>query len=455
MLSATLDRRQNADNTATVDLAVKRGSPQDYASGFIYGIPDTPDHIPDHFYENMGFNYARVGGAQIPAGGWITGPDGYAGRINSTKSNYDTARKYGATVILLPHDLWGTDHANDSTVWPGDDGDWSDYDDFLDQVMDDLVRYDMLEGMVFDIWNEPDISFFWVRSQQQWVDLYIRTHKRLRANPAMDPVLISGPSLAYRPFANNTWWTDWLDAIAGNDTIPEQYSYHLEGETDDPTNDLQNTNASLAALLQEYDLPDRQININEYANFDEEIPAGAAFWILRLERYDAIGLRGNWLSGCQLHDFFGSLLAKPGAKNGAEDGSAECSAGRYYPNGEYQVYQYYTLNMTSHRVGTTRSGDRILDVYSTVDKHTVRTLAGVRLQECTWYITIDNLHSVGLPKSGNLAIQTWGFIDRGNWGEVDAPTDRGIAHHQYTGNSVTFAVWNQRVLTFGLYPRLV
>jgi hypothetical protein len=86
---STLHRRQDADNTATVDLSVKRGKPQHWASGFIYGIPDTPNQIPDHFYENMGFNYGRFGGAQIPAGGWVTGIAGYYGRLNSTKSNYD------------------------------------------------------------------------------------------------------------------------------------------------------------------------------------------------------------------------------------------------------------------------------------------------------------------------------------------------------------------------------
>jgi hypothetical protein len=176
---------------------------------------------------------------------------------------FQTARKYGASVVLLPHDLWGTDHADNSSYWPGDNGDWTEYDNFINQLMSDLVKYDMREGLVFDVWNEPDITFFWLRSQQQWIDMYIRTHKMLRANPAMDSVLISGPSLAFRPFPDNTWWTNWLAQIAGNDTVPNQYSYHLEGDTDATDNDLQNTNVSLAGLLQTYSLPERQININE------------------------------------------------------------------------------------------------------------------------------------------------------------------------------------------------
>ncbi|KAJ5092649.1 hypothetical protein NUU61_007519 [Penicillium alfredii] len=42
--------------------------------------------------------------------------------------NYQTCRKHGAQFILLPHDIWGTDHVNSSTAWPGDNGDWSDYE---------------------------------------------------------------------------------------------------------------------------------------------------------------------------------------------------------------------------------------------------------------------------------------------------------------------------------------
>jgi hypothetical protein len=175
-----LEPRQSS--SATVDLSVNRGTPKHLASGFIYGIPDAPNQIPDHWYKDIGFNYARAGGAQLgaPARGWIWGTTDYQGRLKSTLSNYNTARKYGANFILLPHDVWGTDHANSSTKWPGDNGDWTDYDKFLSTLMNDLKNNNALEGLVWDIWNEPAVSFFWQRSQQQWLDLYIRTHKAIR-----------------------------------------------------------------------------------------------------------------------------------------------------------------------------------------------------------------------------------------------------------------------------------
>ena len=121
-------------------------------------------------------------GAQLgaPARGWIYGLAEYYGRLNSTLSNYFTCRKYGASFIILPHDVWGTDGQNASTVWPGDNGDWTDYTKFVKQLMHDLKENDATEALVWDVWNEPDIGWFWERPLQQWVDLYILTHKILR-----------------------------------------------------------------------------------------------------------------------------------------------------------------------------------------------------------------------------------------------------------------------------------
>ncbi|KAL1964855.1 hypothetical protein VTN77DRAFT_6357 [Rasamsonia byssochlamydoides] len=422
--------------TATVDLNVKRGLPSHLASGFIYGIPDTPNQVPAHWYIDIGFRYGRAGGAQLgpPARGWIWGIDEYQGRLESTLSNYRTCRQYGADFIILPHDIWGTDHANASTVWPGDNGDWTNYDNFIRRLMADLKANNALDGLVWDIWNEPDISIFWTRSQQQWIDLYIRTHRLLRQDPDFDGVQISGPTLANRPFPDNTWWTNWLAQIAGNQTIPDQYAYHLEGNPTSTDDDLQNTNASLAALLQTYRLPPRQININEYATFAEQIPAGAAWWISRLERYEAYGLRGNWQSGTTLHDLFANLLTK-------RSNPFNYTARDYVPAPEYQVYRYYNRNMTGQRVQTTGSEDRLLDVYATVDNDKVRILAGVRLVTGTWAITVNSLSAVGLPSAGTVHIQTWGFDGDSVWEEVDSPEDHGVVAHAYSGDSVTFPIY--------------
>lgn len=61
--------------TSTVNLNNNTGSIAHLASGILYGIPDTANQVPTSFYTDMGFNYARAGGAQVPAPGrgWIWG----------------------------------------------------------------------------------------------------------------------------------------------------------------------------------------------------------------------------------------------------------------------------------------------------------------------------------------------------------------------------------------------
>lgn len=244
---------------------------------------------------------------------------------------------------------------------------------------------------------------------------------------AYDSVPIVGPSSSGQPSTSNNWWTTWLQYVIQNNVVPDKYTWH------DEPGDVANDNANFAALSQQYNAPSKPVVINEYATFDQQVATGAAWWISRLERYDYAGLRGNWLSTCQLHDFMASLLGK------SDDNS--CTGTGYYPNGEYQVYQYYNLNMTGTRATTSGTGDGVMDVFTTIGSDTVRTLTGVNGQTGTWYITINNLSAVGLPTSGSLAIQTWGFVDSGHFGEEDTYTNRGVYSHDYSGDSVTFPVY--------------
>lgn len=70
---------KRVSGTSTIDLSNNTGKPEHLASGFIYGIPDASNQIPDHFYTDIGFNYARAGGAQVsaPGLGWIWGLSEY------------------------------------------------------------------------------------------------------------------------------------------------------------------------------------------------------------------------------------------------------------------------------------------------------------------------------------------------------------------------------------------
>jgi hypothetical protein len=186
--------------------------------------------------------------------------------------------------------------------------------------------------------------------------------------------------------------------------------------------DMEGAYGALYGMLNTYGLPIKPLNIDEYGTYAEQCPCGSSWWISQLERVNAQGLRGNWLSGNKLHDFMASLVSKPNA----DTSSYSYTATGYFPNGDYQVYKYYNLNMTGHRAGTSPSADLKLDTYATVGTDMVRVLTGVRIETGTWQITINDLSAVGLATSGSLNIHTWGFPFTGShFGEVNAPTDLG------------------------------
>lgn len=248
-------------------------------------------------------------------------------------------------------------------------------------------------------------------------------------------VPITGPSSASVPATSNTWWQAWASFAASNGSVPDQYSWHMEGGG----GDMLTSYGGLVAVQEQYGLPAKPVNINEYGVFDEQVPAGSAWWISQLERINANGLRGNWLSGFELHDFMASLLSKPG---NPDHGTYSATASDYYPNGDYQVYKYYYQNMTGYRVGTTPSSDLMLDAYATVGT-TAIVLVGVRLATGTWTLQLNDLSAMGLSASGTLNIQTWGFSAAADvhYGEVDGPSDLGVVSHAYSDNTVSFPVY--------------
>lgn len=65
-------------------------------------------------------------------------------------------------------------------MWPGDDGDWSFFDAFLDQLVAEIISNDMIPGLDIDIWNEPDGGNFWGASQDQYLAMWERSYQRFR-----------------------------------------------------------------------------------------------------------------------------------------------------------------------------------------------------------------------------------------------------------------------------------
>jgi hypothetical protein len=306
-----------ADEAIAVDFAVTGGTPTYRASGWIYGMTEDASGPPDHFYQDVKFQYMRAGGAQLDSpGGWVSGK--YDRRWNSTEAQLNRTKALGGEFILLLHDLWGADGYPISR-FPGDNGNWSDYDAFLDRVIADVRATG--QTVQWDLWNEPNITLFWNRPQSQYFQLWERTYDRVRA--AFPNDLIVGPSCACVPTTTNTWWAQYLDFVKSSNSIPDIISWHsLPG---DPVANVAAANTTLDSRGIPHPRP---YQINEYGSQSEQNPGDGSWYIARLERAGADGLRANWASAGNLHNDLGNLLIRD-------------SSGQYQPKGEWWVYRFY------------------------------------------------------------------------------------------------------------------
>lgn len=337
---------------------------------------------------------------------------------------------------LLIADIWGAD-GSAKIAMPGDNGDWTSYDNFLTALINAINSNSMTAGLDLEIWNEPDLSgVFWQRDQAQYLQMWGRGYARLRA--AFPNNAITGPCASSSPSSTNTWYETYLQFIKSNNTIPDSYCWHLEAGTGDG-DDIQITLPAFNALLAKYALPTKPIILNEYGVKSEQQPGGSSWYISRLERYGVRGLRGNWGSNGALHDYFASLLGKPNAGTS----SYSLTQAGYWGNGEYNVYKYYYLNMTGQRVQTIGSPDRLFDIYATkgTAANSVKMLCGSRLAAGSWDILVTGLSSVGLPTSGSVTIHSYQFnYAGGEFGNVPAPVDQGTYTHTYTNDQLVFYV---------------
>ncbi|KAL2871435.1 glycoside hydrolase superfamily [Aspergillus lucknowensis] len=363
-------------------------------------------------------------------------------RWESALSNYRTARQHGGQFILLVHDLWGADSLQPADApFPGDNGDWAFYDEFFSALVQNMKQADMIEGVVIDIWNEPDGANFWNRPQDQYLQMWGRASEKFRSE--FPDIPLSGPSASYAPYPTDTWWDAWASYVVSNQSLPDQHHWHSLRKTETSDQMLRNYDN----LLAKYGATRGEglVNINEYGSPEEQTAAGSAWWIAQLERANIFGCRANWASAYALHDFMGQLLGKPGA--GTDSYNATGTG--YWANAEYQVYKYYASTMTGDRVRTETTEDTNGDVYVTVDDDgMIRILAGARAVTGSWNVHLEGLSELGLPSSGALEVHAYKFPGTSDpYARLDAPTDLGVLEYNYTDDSLSFPIAQTDVYT--------
>jgi len=365
------------DVSVMVDFQTQLGTPTHRATGWIYGLSEDGTQPAQSFQGDIKAQFFRAGGAQLgcPDSGWSNGGySGYIRRWNSVKAYYQRAKAVGATFVLLPHDLWGADLVCNVPVWPGDNGDWTNFNNFIDQLIKDVVASGMTGRDVhWDIWNEPDCCGFWDghRSQEQYLEMWKRAYKKIRA--ALPNAVIVGPSSSGQPSPGWGWFNTYLDYVKANNVMPDYISWHELNTGSDPVNSKNN----VASMLSARGMSVRGYQVNEYGSPSEQTTGDSAWYIARLERAGIDGARANWGMYGGLYDTMGELVV---------------NAGGYKPLGAWWVYKRYG-EMTGKHIGVT--GASSVDGVAAADPATKKAiiLLGSRNNRGQVTVNVGNIPS--------------------------------------------------------------
>lgn len=311
-----------AAQSASVDLASSEHPVAHNASGYLYGLSTDGTEPSDIWLDPVDSGLHVGGGAQLDGGAWaLGGIDGYYTRWNMVSQQYDrmTSVSNDAEYVIRMSDLWGGDGVTlaDSDPYPGDDGDWSSFNSFVDQVVSDVSAKGMDRSRIqYEIWNEPDYDLFWPRSTAQYDEMWQRAVQQIRNQ---DPnARIVGPG--YTHYVSD-WIAGWLDMTIDSGTEPDILNWH-DLQTGD---DAVSAAADARNLLSQRELSNVKLEINEYVPSNEENPGYNAWDLARVEKSDVdYAALANWSYCCNT----GALCATL-----TQDGTQ--------PNGRWWLYNRY------------------------------------------------------------------------------------------------------------------
>ncbi|GAB3982141.1 beta-xylosidase [Plantactinospora veratri] len=405
-----------AVDSMTINMASYGGTPTYRASGFIYGVSENASSPPVSTTDQIKVKVMRGGGSQLgcPNGGWVNGQ--YDRRWNWVRNYYNRAQRTGARMEMIVAPLWGSDGVCNVPRWPGDNGNWTDYTNFVNRIIADVRAAGMTgSNLRWDLWNEPNI-FFWGRSQAQYLEMIRRGTQLIRA--AIPGAVIVGPSTAGGP--GNSWWDTYLDYVRANNVVPDIISWHnLPG---DPAADRGTINSKLSSR----GISVQGFSVNEYGAFGaEQQPGPSAWYIARLERCGCDGARANWGMVGQtpsLHDTLGWLTT--------------ANAGQ--PMGQWWVYKRYA-DQTGQRTQITAGSSHDGTVFQDSGARRSIAVLGARTGAATGAIDVryNNIPS-WLVANGSVNVRVERMPSTNAY--VSAPTTVSTTRATVSGNSILVTI---------------
>ncbi|MGW4984829.1 RICIN domain-containing protein [Streptomyces mirabilis] len=419
-LLSTAPSQGAAATTMTVNLASTRGPSTGVGEGFLYGINEDGSQPADQYLQPLGINAFRGGGWF--SGGWIK--DGYQNG-SATRADLDsiisqakrlTRLPYHAQYQVLVSDIYGANGGQPSnTKYPCDNGDCSNWISFIDSTVGPLQE----SGLTFsyDIWNEPDISYFWTRgvNSAQYFQMWDTAYREIRR--IAPGAKIVGPSLAFTPQRNPGEWQTWLAHVKAAGTVPDMITNHNEGDVDDPVTVAQ----SLRSALTSAGIGQLPLSSNEYQPADRQTAGVTAWYLARFAQSGyANAMRGNWVC-CVIPNLTGVLTQ---------------SGGSWQPTGNWWAMRDYadmtgTLVDTSGQVGSTA----IAASEDSVNKRAVAVIGDSNGYTGAASVTFDGLSSVPwLTNDGSVHVTVHRIPDQAPLGAPQTVYDQNVSA---SGGSIT------------------
>ncbi len=291
----------------SVDLSANAGKAHGVGLGVLYGISQDGTQPDDQYLKPLDLNAFRGGGWF--SGGWIKDNYTYGTATQADiTSIVDQAKRLkkdfgpGFQYQVLLSDLYGANAGEPAgTQWPCANGDCSNYVTFLTTTIKALKKSGV--NFAFDIWNEPEFSFFWGPgvNTPQYFEMWDTAYRTIRA---VDPkATIVGPSFAYTPLSMPGEWQTWFAHVKAEHTVPDMISNHDEGDVDDPVAVSQ----AIEADAQAVGLGHLPLSANEYQPADRQTAGVTAWYLARFAQSSYTNaMRGNW-NCCEIPNLTGLL----------------------------------------------------------------------------------------------------------------------------------------------------
>ncbi|HTJ69672.1 MAG TPA: hypothetical protein VL551_19200 [Actinospica sp.] len=340
----------------SVNLASTTGAPTGVGEGFLYGLSQDGSSPADNYLQPLGPTLMRGGGARIAGDGWIgdgyTDGSGFQARINSAlaQAKRMTQSPYHAEYVLMLSDLWGADLTQTSSaLYPCNNNDCSNWITFIQDVVAAVKAAGVT--VTYEPYNEPNgTNFFAPGIGTQYWEMWNSAVKEIRSLDSS--AKIDGPAYAG---ASNSAYASWLTTAKADGTLPNVFSFHLEGGgQDDPVLAAQEVQADMTAD----GITGVTLSANEFLPQNQENAALNAWYLDRFAQSTfATAARGEWDNCCASGDE-GTILTSSG--------------GDLIPSGQWWAYRAYA-DLTGQLVSTT--GTSTTAVTASVDSSKARAVA--------------------------------------------------------------------------------